>query len=109
MSDVYRMPCAYCYRCPFGLTYPACDVACADYLKDFFIGQVAGESTAALIAEPVMGEGGFITPPPEYFPRLLKICRDNGIVFVADEIQSGIGRTGKMFAMEHWGLNLISS
>ena len=104
MSDVYRMPCAYCYRCPFGLTYPACDVACADYLKDFFISQVAGESTAALIVEPIMGEGGFITPPPEYFPKLIKICRDNGIVFVADEIQTGIGRTGKMFAMEHWGI-----
>lgn len=104
MSDVYRMPSAYCYRCSFGLTYPACGVACADYLKDFFISQVAGETTAALIAEPVMGEGGFITPPPEYFPKLLKICQDNGIVFVADEIQSGIGRTGKMFAMEHWGI-----
>ncbi len=104
MSDVYRMPCAYCYRCPFGLTYPACDVACADYLKDFFIGHVAAESTAALIVEPVMGEGGFITPPPEYFPKLIKICQDNGIVFVADEIQSGVGRTGTMFAMEHWGI-----
>jgi len=104
MSDVYRMPCAYCYRCPFGLTYPACDVACADYLKDFFIGHVAAENTAALIVEPVMGEGGFITPPPEYFPKLIKICQDNGIVFVADEIQSGVGRTGKMFAMEHWGV-----
>lgn len=104
MSDVYRMPCAYCYRCPFGLTYPACDVACADYLKDFFISHVAAESTAALIVEPVMGEGGFITPPPEYFPKLIKICRDNGIVFVADEIQSGVGRTGKMYAMEHWGV-----
>lgn len=104
MSDVYRMPCAYCYRCPFGLAYPACDVACADYLKDFFISHVAGENTAALIVEPVMGEGGFITPPPEYFPKLAKICREQGIVFVADEIQSGIGRTGRMFAMEHWGI-----
>ena len=104
MSDVYRMPCAYCYRCPFGLTYPACEVACADYLKDFFVSHVAGESTAALIVEPVMGEGGFITPPPEYFPKMVKICREQGIVFVADEIQSGIGRTGKMFAMEHWGI-----
>jgi 4-aminobutyrate aminotransferase / (S)-3-amino-2-methylpropionate transaminase / 5-aminovalerate transaminase len=104
MPDVYRMPCAYCYRCPFGLTYPACDVTCADYLKDFFISHVAGENTAALIVEPIMGEGGFITPPPEYFPKLIKICHDNGIVFVADEIQSGFGRTGTMFAMEHWGV-----
>ena len=104
MPEVYRMPYAYCYRCPLGLSYPACGVACADHLKDFFISHVAGESTAALIVEPIMGEGGFITPPPEYFPKLVKICHDNGIVFVADEIQTGMGRTGNMFAMEHWGV-----
>jgi 4-aminobutyrate aminotransferase/(S)-3-amino-2-methylpropionate transaminase len=104
MSDVYRMPCAYCYRCSFGLTYPACGVYCADSLKDFFISHVAGESTAALIVEPIMGEGGFITPPPEYFSKLIKICQTYGIVFIADEIQTGMGRTGKMFAMEHWGI-----
>lgn len=104
MSDVYRMPYAYCYRCPFGLKYPACGASCADYLNDFFIGNAAAETTAALIVEPIQGEGGFVTPPPEYFPKLAKICKDNGIVFVADEIQTGIGRTGKMFAMEHWGV-----
>lgn len=102
--EVYRMPFAYCYRCPLGLEYPRCDVACADYLKDFFITNVAAESTAAVIVEPIMGEGGFITPPPEYFPKLAEICKDHGIVFVADEIQSGVGRTGKMFAIEHWGV-----
>jgi len=100
--EVYRMPYAYCYRCPFGLEYPGCDVACADHLKEFFISHVAPEKTAAVIAEPIMGEGGFITPPPEYFPKLINICRDNGILFIADEIQTGMGRTGKMFAMEHW-------
>ena len=104
MSDIYRMPYAYCYRCPFGLRYPECDTACADYLKEFFIGEVAAESTAALIVEPIQGEGGFITPPPEYLPKLLKICRDNGIVFIADEIQSGMGRTGRMFAVNHWNV-----
>ena len=102
--EVYHMPYAYCYRCPFGLKYPGCDVTCADYLKDFFINHVAAESTAALVVEPIMGEGGFIMPPQEYFARLIKICHDNGIVFVADEIQTGMGRTGKMFAMEHWGV-----
>ncbi|MGC9964763.1 MAG: 4-aminobutyrate--2-oxoglutarate transaminase [Syntrophobacteraceae bacterium] len=101
MSEVYRMPYAYCYRCPFGLKYPACNTCCADYLKDFFIGNVAAENTAALVVEPIQGEGGFITPPPEYLPKLLKICRDNGIVFIADEIQTGMGRTGKMFAVNH--------
>jgi 4-aminobutyrate aminotransferase/(S)-3-amino-2-methylpropionate transaminase len=100
--EVYRMPFAYCYRCSFGLEYPGCDVACADHLKEFFISHVAAEKTAAVIAEPITGEGGFITPPPEYFPKLIKICRDNGILFISDEIQTGMGRTGRMFAMEHW-------
>ena len=102
--EVYRMPYPYCYRCPFKLEYPSCGVACADYLKEFFISHVPAETTAALVVEPVQGEGGFMTPPPEYFPKLAEICRDNGILFVADEIQSGMGRTGKMFAIEHWGV-----
>ena len=102
--EIYRMPYAYCYRCPFGLEYPACDVACADHLNTFFIDHVAPESTAALIVEPIIGEGGFLTPPPEYFPKIQKICREHGIVFIADEIQTGMGRTGKMFAMSHWGV-----
>ena len=102
--EVYRMPYAYCYRCSFGLKYPSCNVACADYLKQFFISHVAAEKTAAVIAEPITGEGGFITPPPEYFPKLIEICRDNEILFISDEIQTGIGRTGRMFAMEHWNV-----
>ena len=102
--EIYRMPYAYCYRCPFGLSYPACEVACADHLNAFFIDHVAAESTAALIVEPIIGEGGFLTPPPEYFPKIEKICREHGIVFIADEIQTGMGRTGKMFAMSHWNV-----
>jgi len=102
--EVYRIPNAYCYRCSFGLTYPKCDCACADYLKDFF-GKIAPDMIAALVAEPVQGEGGFITPPKEYFPKIAKICKDNGILFIADEIQSGMARTGgQMFAIEHWGV-----
>jgi 4-aminobutyrate aminotransferase / (S)-3-amino-2-methylpropionate transaminase / 5-aminovalerate transaminase len=104
MPEVYRMPYAYCYRCPMGLAYPGCDVACADYLRDFFIDHVAGEQTAALIVEPITGEGGFIVPPREYFPKLAAICREHGIVFIADEVQTGMGRTGRMLAMEHWGV-----
>lgn len=102
--EVYHMPFAYCYRCPFGLSYPGCDVACADHLKTFFINHVAPEMVAAVIAEPVQGEGGFITPPPEYFKKVMKICKDHEILFISDEIQTGIGRTGKMFAMEHYGV-----
>jgi 4-aminobutyrate aminotransferase/(S)-3-amino-2-methylpropionate transaminase len=86
------------YRMPFG------DAVGPDKLKDVFIKQVDPESLAAVVAEPVQGEGGFIAPPPGYFQELVKICHDNGILFVADEIQSGMGRTGKMFAIEHWGV-----
>jgi 4-aminobutyrate aminotransferase/(S)-3-amino-2-methylpropionate transaminase len=102
VPEIYRMPYAYCYRCPFGLSYPDCNVACADYLRDFFLTHVDAEETAAVIAEPIQGEGGFTTPPPEYYPKLKAICEEHGILFIADEIQSGIGRTGAMFAMEHW-------
>ncbi len=86
------------YRMPFG------DVAGPEKLHDFFISNVNPEAVAAVVAEPVQGEGGFIVPPPGYFQELVKICRDNGILFIADEIQSGMGRTGKMFAIEHWGV-----
>jgi 4-aminobutyrate aminotransferase/(S)-3-amino-2-methylpropionate transaminase len=102
--EVYRMPNAYCYRCPFGLRYPSCDVACADYLEEFFLGNVAPEQTAAVIAEPIQGEGGFVTPPPEYFAKLQAICKKYGIVLVIDEVQTAMGRTGKLFAIEHWGI-----
>ena len=102
--EVYRMPNAYCYRCPFGLKYPSCETACADYLEEFFVGNVAPEQTAAVIAEPVQGEGGFVTPPPEYFRKLQAICQKHGIVLIVDEIQSGMGRTGKLFAIEHWNV-----
>jgi 4-aminobutyrate aminotransferase/(S)-3-amino-2-methylpropionate transaminase len=102
--EVYRMPFAYCYRCPFGLDYPACGTACADHLEDFFVSHVAAEQTAAVIAEPIQGEGGFITPPPEYFPKLKAICEKYGIALIIDEVQSGAGRTGKYFAIDHWGV-----
>ncbi len=103
--EIYRMPIAYCYRCPFNLEYPGCDVACADHLNYFLITHTAPETTAALVVEPIQGEGGFITPPPEYFPKLAKICKDNEILFIADEIQCGMGRTAKMFAIEHWNVD----
>jgi 4-aminobutyrate aminotransferase/(S)-3-amino-2-methylpropionate transaminase len=103
-SDVYRMPSAYCYRCTFGLQYPDCQVACADYLEDFFISHVSAEATAAIIAEPIQGEGGFITPPPEYFSKLQKIAQKYDIALIIDEVQTGVGRTGKFFAIEHWGI-----
>ena len=104
VPEIYRIPFAYCYRCSFGLKYPGCETACADYLEDYFIGNVAAESTAAVIAEPITGEGGFITPPPEYFPKLKEICDKYDIALIIDEVQAGAGRTGKFFAIEHWGV-----
>jgi 4-aminobutyrate aminotransferase / (S)-3-amino-2-methylpropionate transaminase / 5-aminovalerate transaminase len=102
VPEIYRMPYAYCYRCTFGLEYPSCEVACAYFLKEFFHTHISAEQVAGLIVEPVLGEGGFVVPPKEYFGILKKICQDNGIVFIADEIQTGFGRTARMFAMEHY-------
>jgi 4-aminobutyrate aminotransferase/(S)-3-amino-2-methylpropionate transaminase len=100
--EIYRMPYAYCYRCAFGLEYPSCEIHCAYFLRDFFHTHISAEQVAALIVEPVLGEGGFVVPPKEYFKILHKICQDNGIIFIADEVQTGFGRTAKMFAMEHY-------
>jgi 4-aminobutyrate aminotransferase/(S)-3-amino-2-methylpropionate transaminase len=103
-GDVYRLPYAYCYRCSYGLTYPSCKVACAAALEDAFKRVVAAETVAAVIVEPVLGEGGFIAPPKEFYSTLQEICGKHGILFIADEVQSGIARTGKYFAVEHYGV-----
>jgi len=103
-SDVYQVPYAYCYRCSYSLQYPSCDVFCARHLEDTFKRVVAAEDVAAVIAEPVLGEGGFVTPPPEFLRIVLDICHKHGVLFIADEVQSGFGRTGKMFACEHYGI-----
>jgi 4-aminobutyrate aminotransferase / (S)-3-amino-2-methylpropionate transaminase / 5-aminovalerate transaminase len=103
-GDVYRLPYAYCYRCSYGLTYPSCKLACANALEDAFKRLVAAESVAAVIAEPVLGEGGFVAPPKEFYPIISEICRRHSILFIADEVQSGIARTGKYFAIEHYGV-----
>jgi 4-aminobutyrate aminotransferase/(S)-3-amino-2-methylpropionate transaminase len=103
-GEVYRVPFAYCYRCSYNLKYPSCDLYCARHLEDTFKRVVANEEVAAVIAEPVMGEGGFIAPPPDYFKVLIDLCRKHGILFIADEVQSGFGRTGAMFASERYGI-----
>jgi 4-aminobutyrate aminotransferase / (S)-3-amino-2-methylpropionate transaminase / 5-aminovalerate transaminase len=104
MPEIHRVPFAYCYRCPLKMAYPKCETACADYLEEYFQSNVSPDSVAAIIAEPIQGEGGFITPPPEYFPKLRKICDKYGISMIIDEIQAGSGRTGTFFAIEHWGV-----
>ncbi|HTP68077.1 MAG TPA: 4-aminobutyrate--2-oxoglutarate transaminase [Dongiaceae bacterium] len=102
--EVYRVPYAYCYRCSYSKTYPACEVYCAKHLEDTFRRVVDPSTVAAIIAEPVLGEGGFVAPPKEFFPILREICNKYGIVLIADEVQSGIARTGKWFAIEHFGV-----
>jgi len=99
-SDIYRIPFAYAYRSEKGATAETF----AHYLEDAFKRSVAPESVAAVIAEPVLGEGGFIIPPRDYFKLLQNICRKHGILFIADEVQSGFARTGKWFASEHFGI-----
>jgi 4-aminobutyrate aminotransferase / (S)-3-amino-2-methylpropionate transaminase / 5-aminovalerate transaminase len=99
-SDIYRIPFAYPYRGEKDATAETF----AHYLEDAFKRSVAPESVAAVIAEPVLGEGGFIVPPREYFKLLQNICRKHGILFIADEVQSGFARTGKWFASEHFGI-----
>ncbi len=103
-SDIYRVPYAYCYRCSYNLTYPDCKVSCARHLEDIFKRVVAAESVAAVIAEPVLGEGGFVAPPLEWLGIVHEICQRHGILLIADEVQSGFGRTGKFFACEHYGV-----
>jgi len=103
-GDVYRIPYAYCYRCSYSLTYPSCDLFCARHLEDTFKRVVASEDVAAVIAEPVLGEGGFVAPPPDYFRVLIDICHKHGVLFIADEVQTGFGRTGALFASDHYGI-----
>src|SRR5690349_10636945 len=103
-GEVYRIPFGYCYRCSYSLKYPSCDIYCARHLEDTFKRVVAAEDVAAVIAEPVLVEGGFVNPPPEFFRIIMEICHRHGVLFIADEVQSGFGRTGKMFASEHYGI-----
>jgi 4-aminobutyrate aminotransferase/(S)-3-amino-2-methylpropionate transaminase len=102
--EVYRLPYAYCYRCAYHLTYPECELACANRLEDAFLREVAAESVAAVIFEPVLGEGGFVVPPDDWFERIASICRRHGILVIADEVQTGFSRTGPAFACERFGL-----
>jgi len=99
VQGVRFAPDCYCYRCPFGMEYPACNVQCARYL-DYMIKEEG--NVAAIIVEPVVGTNGRLVPPPEYFPLVRKICDENGVLLVADEVMTGWFRTGKAFAMENW-------
>lgn len=102
--ETYKVPSAYCYRCHYRSNYPGCGMHCLENFERFFTAEIDAEHIAAMIIEPVQGEGGFIVPPPEFLPGLKSICESKGILFIADEVQTGFGRTGKMFAIENWGV-----
>ena len=105
MPGVVHVPYAYCYHCPFKLEYPSCDMWCVDYIeKEVLDRAVPADEVAALFVEPIQGEGGYVVPPEGYHQKLKALCERHGILYVADEVQSGMGRTGRWFAIEHWGV-----
>lgn len=105
VPGVSHVPYGYCYRCPYNLTYPTCDIACVDEIeRTLFTRVVPPDEVAAIFVEPIQGEGGYIIPPDGWLQRLRDLCDSHDILLVADEVQSGMGRTGKWFAVEHWGV-----
>ena len=105
IPGVHHLPYGFCHRCPYQLTYGSCGIECVAVIEKFlFRHEVRPDEVAAIFVEPIQGEGGYVVPPPEYLPMLQEICRRYGILLVLDEIQSGFGRTGRMFACQHWGI-----
>jgi 4-aminobutyrate aminotransferase len=105
LPSITHIPYAYCYRCAYNLEYPSCDLACVDYIENtLFSRSIDPEEVAAIFIEPIQGEGGYIVPPNGWLAKLIALCEKYGILLVDDEVQAGIGRTGKMFAIEHWGV-----
>jgi 4-aminobutyrate aminotransferase len=105
LPGVLHAPYGYCHRCPLNLTWPACGNATVDQIEQvLFRYQVEPSEVAAVFVEPVQGEGGYVVPPPGWLAKLAELCRRHGILLVADEVQSGMGRTGRMWAVEHAGV-----
>ncbi|MGA7837743.1 MAG: aspartate aminotransferase family protein [Ignavibacteriaceae bacterium] len=101
IDGVIFAPECNCYRCPLGHSYPDCNMACADYIEHMIKNE---GNVAAVMIEPVVGTNGILVPPREYLPKLRKICDDNNVLLIADEVMSGWGRTGKWFAIDNWGI-----
>jgi len=102
--EIYRMPFSYPYRCVAGATPELCGEACADLAIASMDKQIGANHIACLLVEPVQGEGGVIIPANGFLPRLAEYCKEHGIVFIADEVQAGMARTGKLFSSEHFGI-----
>ncbi|WP_396626530.1 acetyl ornithine aminotransferase family protein [Luteitalea sp.] len=102
---VFHAPYADCYRCPVRLTPDSCQAECLEYLEDkVLVHLVSPDEVAGLVVEPIQGEGGYIVPPPQFHQRLRALTERHGILMIVDEVQAGMGRTGKMFAIEHFGV-----
>ena len=99
IDGVIFAPECNCYRCPLGHSYPDCNIACANYIEHMIRNE---GNVAAVLVEPVVGTNGILVPPKEYLPHLRKICDENNVLLIADEVMSGWGRTGKWFAVDHW-------
>jgi 4-aminobutyrate aminotransferase len=105
MGGVIHAPYQYCYRCPFGLKRESCELACANYVDHVLnTPYTAADDVAAVIIEPLQGEGGYIPPDPEFLQIIKAACEKHGALFIADEVQAGAGRTGKMWSIEHAGV-----
>jgi len=105
MPGVHHVPYAYCYRCAYGKTPDSCAVECVKAIEtELFRTALPAEEVAAIFVEPIQGEGGYVVPPRKFFDELRRLADKHGILLIADEVQSGMGRTGKMFASEHFGL-----
>ncbi|MBI3841417.1 MAG: acetyl ornithine aminotransferase family protein [Thaumarchaeota archaeon] len=104
VPDAVHFPFPYCYRCPWKQTFPECDYYCVDYFKEQYLEKfVPVDEIAAYFFEPIQGEGGYVVPPPEYFKKM-EFLRKEGVLFVSDEIQTGVGRTGKFLGIENFGV-----
>lgn len=104
LPTVYHMPYPYCFRCPYNAKPETCDLECFKEYDGLFHYVTAPSDVAAILIEPVQGEGGYIVPPVRYIKALKDLCEKNGILLIFDEVQTGFGRTGKMFATEHFGV-----
>jgi diaminobutyrate-2-oxoglutarate transaminase len=105
VPEIYSVPYAYCYRCRFGLTYPSCDLQCAKFLEHIVKDPDSNvPNPGCVLIEPVQGEGGIVVPPDGYLQEVNRICKEYGLILIVDEIQTGFGRTGSMFASELSGI-----
>ena len=104
LPEIEHLPYPDCFRCPFGHRQPNCNLHCLEYIKFAFANYIPVEEVAAIIIEPIQGDAGIVVPPSAFMQGLHQICKENGILFVAEEVQQGFGRTGHWFSIEHFGI-----